>query len=116
MATHSSVLAWRIPGTVEPDGLLSMLRPQSPALDWRQTCVQSSSAPQGSALGSRPALILNTSIPRALSSQSGSAFLAHLNPRSGSLLSQSWVSPGFPHGAAFQEVGPAKKSVHTKAL
>ena len=24
MATHSSVLAWRIPGTKEPDGLLSM--------------------------------------------------------------------------------------------
>ena len=24
MATHSSVLAWRIPGTMEPDGLLSM--------------------------------------------------------------------------------------------
>ena len=24
MATHSSVLAWRIPGTEEPDGLLSM--------------------------------------------------------------------------------------------
>ena len=24
MAIHSSVLAWRIPGTVEPDGLLSM--------------------------------------------------------------------------------------------
>ena len=24
MATHSSVLAWRIPGTVETDGLLSM--------------------------------------------------------------------------------------------
>ena len=24
MATHSSVLAWRIPGTVEPRGLLSM--------------------------------------------------------------------------------------------
>ena len=24
MATHSSVLAWRIPGTVEPGGLLSM--------------------------------------------------------------------------------------------
>ena len=24
MATHSSVLPWRIPGTVEPDGLLSM--------------------------------------------------------------------------------------------
>ena len=23
MATHSSVLAWRIPGTAEPDGLLS---------------------------------------------------------------------------------------------
>ena len=24
MATHSRVLAWRIPGMVEPDGLLSM--------------------------------------------------------------------------------------------
>ena len=24
MATHSSVLAWRIPGTAEPSGLLSM--------------------------------------------------------------------------------------------
>ena len=24
MTTHSSVLAWKIPGTVEPDGLLSM--------------------------------------------------------------------------------------------
>ena len=24
MATHSSVLAWRIPGTTEPDGLPSM--------------------------------------------------------------------------------------------
>ena len=24
MATHSSVLAWRMPGTAEPDGLLSM--------------------------------------------------------------------------------------------
>ena len=24
MATHSSVLAWRIPGMVEPDGLLSV--------------------------------------------------------------------------------------------
>ena len=24
MATHSSVLAWRIPGTGEPDGLLSL--------------------------------------------------------------------------------------------
>ena len=24
MATHSSALAWRIPGTVEPGGLLSM--------------------------------------------------------------------------------------------
>ena len=24
MATHSSVLAWRIPGTGEPDGLMSM--------------------------------------------------------------------------------------------
>ena len=25
MATHSSILAWRIPGTEEPNGLLSMV-------------------------------------------------------------------------------------------
>ena len=29
MATHSSVLAWRIPGTGEPDGLPSMRRQES---------------------------------------------------------------------------------------
>ena len=29
MATHSSVLAWRIPGTEEPGGLLSMGRTES---------------------------------------------------------------------------------------
>ena len=29
MATHSSVLAWRIPGTEEPSGLLSMGRTES---------------------------------------------------------------------------------------
>ena len=29
MATHSSVLAWRIPGTGEPGGLLSLGSPQS---------------------------------------------------------------------------------------
>ena len=29
MATHSSVLAWRIPGTGEPDGLQSMGRTES---------------------------------------------------------------------------------------
>ena len=29
MATHSSVLAWRIPGTAEPGGLLSMGRTES---------------------------------------------------------------------------------------
>ena len=28
MATHSSILAWRIPGTEEPDGLLSMGSPR----------------------------------------------------------------------------------------
>ena len=33
MATHSSVLAWRIPGTVEPGGLLSM-RSQRGGHDW----------------------------------------------------------------------------------
>ena len=29
MATHSSALAWRIPGTEEPGGLLSMSRTES---------------------------------------------------------------------------------------
>ena len=29
MATHSSVFAWRIPGTAEPGGLLSMGRTES---------------------------------------------------------------------------------------
>ena len=29
MATHSSILAWRIPGTEEPGGLLSMGRTES---------------------------------------------------------------------------------------
>ena len=29
MATHSSVLAWRIPGTEEPSGLPSMGRAES---------------------------------------------------------------------------------------
>ena len=29
MATHSSVLAWRIPGTGEPSGLLSRGRTES---------------------------------------------------------------------------------------
>ena len=29
MAAHPSVLAWRIPGTGEPDGLLSMGRTES---------------------------------------------------------------------------------------
>ena len=29
MATHSSILAWRIPGTAEPGGLLSMLLQES---------------------------------------------------------------------------------------
>ena len=29
MATHSSVLAWRIPGTAEPGGLLSWGRTES---------------------------------------------------------------------------------------
>ena len=33
MATHSSVLAWRIPGTVEPDGLPSM-GPHRVGHDW----------------------------------------------------------------------------------
>ena len=33
MATHSSVLAWRIPGTGEPGGLLSMGRTESDMTD-----------------------------------------------------------------------------------
>ena len=33
MATHSSVLAWRVPGTGEPGGLLSMGHTESDATD-----------------------------------------------------------------------------------
>ena len=38
MATHSSVLAWRIPGTREPGGLLSMGLPESNTTEvtWQQ--------------------------------------------------------------------------------
>ena len=38
MATHSSVLAWRIPGTGEPGGLLSMGRTESDTTEatWQQ--------------------------------------------------------------------------------
>ena len=49
MATHSSVLAWRIPGTGEPGGLPSMgsqqqqqkdskrkINPKFPKADWNQ--------------------------------------------------------------------------------
>ena len=38
MATHSSILAWRIPGTEEPDGLLSMgLQSQTRLSDFHYT-------------------------------------------------------------------------------
>ena len=33
MATHSSILAWRIPGTEEPSGLPSMGRTESDTTD-----------------------------------------------------------------------------------
>ena len=33
LATHSSILAWRIPGMEEPDGLLSMGRTESDTTD-----------------------------------------------------------------------------------
>ena len=33
MATHSSILAWEIPGTEEPDGLLSMGFKESDAIE-----------------------------------------------------------------------------------
>ena len=38
MATHSSVLAWRIPGTAEPDGLLSIGLTESDTTEatWQQ--------------------------------------------------------------------------------
>ena len=38
MATHSSVLAWRIPGMAEPDGLLSM-GSQRVRHDWNNLAV-----------------------------------------------------------------------------
>ena len=34
MATHSNVLAWRIPGTGEPDGLPSMGSHRVGVLEW----------------------------------------------------------------------------------
>ena len=39
MATHSSVLAWRIPGTAEPDGLPSM-RSHRVGDDWRDLAME----------------------------------------------------------------------------
>ena len=39
MATHSSILTWRIPWTEEPDGLLSM-GSQRVGHDWRLTQLQ----------------------------------------------------------------------------
>ena len=43
MATHSSVLAWRIPGTAEPDGLLSM-GSHKVGHDWRDTAAAAAAA------------------------------------------------------------------------
>ena len=48
MATHSSVLAWRIPGTGEPGGLPSMGSPQSRTqLKQQQQQQQTGHCPQG---------------------------------------------------------------------
>ena len=41
MATHSSVLAWRIPGTAEPDGLPSMGSHRLRRLSSSSTCIRS---------------------------------------------------------------------------
>ena len=56
MATHSSVLAWRIPGTAEPGGLPSMgspleVRPSSVAPDPAESrrCARPSGVPRGPA-------------------------------------------------------------------
>ena len=51
MATHSSVLAWRIPGTGEPGGLLSMGSHQSGHL-W----------PRSSSPGPRPIQVTGTAV------------------------------------------------------
>ena len=47
MATHSSVLAWRIPGMGEPGGLLSMRRTES---DTTETTSQQQHIAQGTVL------------------------------------------------------------------
>ena len=37
MTTHSSILAWRIPWTKEPGGLLSMVRSKRLLISWLQS-------------------------------------------------------------------------------
>ena len=41
MATHSTILAWRTPGTAEPGGLLSMGSQESDTteVNWQQRCL-----------------------------------------------------------------------------
>ena len=46
MATHSSVLAWRLPGTEEPDGLLSM-GSNRVGHDWRDLAAAAAAAAAG---------------------------------------------------------------------
>ena len=46
MATHSSILAWRIPGTGEPGGLLSM-GSHRVGHDWSDLVVVVADGPEG---------------------------------------------------------------------
>ena len=62
MATHSSVLAWRIPGTGEPGGLLSMGVAQSQTWLKRLSSSSSSSSPELS-LSPLPSLISSSAFP-----------------------------------------------------
>ena len=63
MATHSSVLAWRIPGTVEPDGLPSMGVAQSRTRLKRL----SSSSGGSSSIHTALALTIGTSVGNVMS-------------------------------------------------
>ena len=65
MATHSSVLAWRIPGTGEPGGLLSM-GSHRVRHDWSDLAV----AAAGLKVGGAEGRLWNTETP-ALKEQSG---------------------------------------------
>ena len=66
MATHSSVLAWRIPGTAEPGGLLSM-GSHRVRHDWSDLAAAAVSLVNVCIYGYAFSVISNKSLPRVMS-------------------------------------------------